>query len=79
MLKNVKTNCPTYVDLCMEGGHISKINGKELTDEGVKNVIDFIGSEVDVTVDNFMDVVRSSGKQDGEVQLKMYNGSVSFV
>ena len=79
MLKNVKTNCPTYADLYMENGHISKINGKELDAEGVENVIAYLGREVDVTVEHFMDTVNSKGMQDGEMHVKMHNGAVSFV
>ncbi len=79
MLKTVKTNCPTYVDLFMEDGRINMINGKELNPEGVENIISYLGKEVDVTFDSFLDTVKKSGKRDGEMHLKMYNGAVSLI
>ncbi|SCJ88111.1 Uncharacterised protein [uncultured Eubacterium sp.] len=77
MQKSIHVDCPTYLELGLKNGEVSTVNGKELNHEGVKHVIDYLCQEVDVKADDVLTKVKSVGKDEGAVTLKLYNGAVS--
>lgn len=79
MQNSIHVDCPTYMALGLVDGQVNTINGKELNSEGVCHVIDYLCQEVDVKAEDVLSKVKSMGKQQGEVTLKLYNGVVSAV
>lgn len=76
MTKVLQMECPTYMELELKHGEVKTINGKELSREGVREVIDFIGQEVNVKADSVLQTLKSLKKDNGSVTLKLYNGAV---
>lgn len=77
MQKQVHVDCPTYLELGLKNGEVSTINGKELSQDGVIHVIDYLCREVDVKAEEVLTKVSSLGAVNGPVRLKLYDGMVS--
>ena len=77
MQKSIFTDCPTYLELGLKNGEVYTVNGKELSDEGVKHVISYLCQEVDVKVEDVLSKISAIDKHDGAVTLKLHNGAVS--
>lgn len=76
MTKILQTECPTYMELELKHGEVQTINGKELTNDGVRQVIGFICDEVGVKSDSVLQTLKALKKENGVVTLKLFNGGV---
>lgn len=79
MQKQIHAEYPTYLELELIDSEISTINGKELSKEGVKHVIDYLGQEVDVKAEDVFEKVQMLNTVNGVVTLKLYDGMVTAV
>ncbi|MGF6376929.1 hypothetical protein M2140_002008 [Clostridiales Family XIII bacterium PM5-7] len=77
MQKSISVNCPTYLELELKNGTVNAVNGKELTNEGVRHVIEFLCQEVNVKADDVLTKARALCASDGQVTLKLHNGAVT--
>lgn len=75
-MKDLHMNYPTYMELELKHGEVQTINGKELTREGVREVISYIGKEADVKTESVLQTLKALKKQEGQVTLKLFNGVV---
>lgn len=79
MMKSVHVDSPTYLELGLMHGEVQTINGKELSREGVRHVINYLCQETDVKAEAVLDKVNEMNTDCGAVTLKLFNGAVMAV
>lgn len=77
MTKCTNVDYPSYVKIGFKNGEAASVNGKELNQDGIMEVVSFVSSEEGVNAEDVIAKAKGIIKNDGDVTLKLFKGAVT--